>query len=267
MLEVLDPRDVQAGRAATPLSQTVTGCLVPGANGCSAGPRAAGSGRVHLAQVAQNSTFSPKMPVSGTLMYLHKFCSCLTPGKVLFVISFISRVCFYKGEEKKRGVTDWVHFSPSGFNKDLVTNSKADTRCTSPSFSLGWGEFPCSQINFQNFLISLSAPRATYFLNNLKWQLWNTFKVQVLFIRPELCLSELCGSANKVQNSMPAGLNQASKPFIMHMLKPWQSFKQTFLFWTVSITSHVIKGWNNFCHWLATLVYGNKTKSAVSCMK
>lgn len=200
-------------------------------------------------------------------MYLYKFCSYLTLGKVLFVISFISRAYFYKGEEIKKGVTDWVHFSPSGFNKYSVMNLKADIRCISLSFPTGWGAFPCSQISFQNFLINLSTARGTYFLNNLKWQLLNTLKVQVLLIIPELCLSEWCASGNKAQNSIQAGLKQASKPFIMHMLKLVQSFKQTYFFWTVSITSHVIKGWPNFCHWLATLVFGNKTVSAVSCMK
>lgn len=178
---------------------------------------------------------------------------------------YLKGVLLQGGRKKKKGVTEYI-FHPQ-VSTSIWSEFKVDIRCMHLSFPTGWGAFPCSQVNFQNFLINLSTARVTYFLNNLKWQLLNTFKVQVLLIIPELYPSELCASGNKAQNSIQTRLNHSSKPFIMRMLKPLQTFKQTYLFWTVSITSHIIKGWNNFCHWLATLVFGNKTKSAVSCMK
>lgn len=144
----------------------------------------------------------------------------------------LSQGCaFTRGKEKKG--CNWVHFSPSGFNKYLVMNLKAAMRCLRLTFPTGWGAFPRSQINFQNFLINLSAARAPHSLNNLKWQLLNTFKVQVLLITPEFCLSDLCASGNKAQHSIQAGLNQASKPFLKHVLKPLWSCKQIDLVWTI----------------------------------
>lgn len=112
-------------------------------------------------------------------------------------------------------------------------NLKAAMRCVRLTFPTGWGAFPCSQINFQNFLINLSAARAPQSPNNFKWQFLNTFKVQVLLITPELCLSDLSASGNKAQHSIQAGLNQASKPFLKHVLKPLQCCEQTDLVWTI----------------------------------
>lgn len=152
-------------------------------------------------------------------------------GKCCLLWDLSQGCAFTRGKEKKG--CNWAHFSPSGFNKYLVMHLKAAMRCVRLTFPTGWGAFPCSQINFQNFLINLSAARAPHSPNNLKWQLLNTFKVQVLLITPELCLSDLCASGNKAQHSIQAGLNQASKPFLKHVLKPLWSSKQTDLVWTI----------------------------------
>lgn len=133
-------------------------------------------------------------------------------------------------------------------------------RCVRLTFPTGWGAFPCSQINFQNFLINLSAARAPHSSNNLKWQLLNTFKVQVLLITPELCLSDLCASGDKAQHSIQAGLNQASKPLVKHVPKPLQSCKHTDLVW--NIKHYFTLNWVGITFTMgATLLLG--TKSAV----
>lgn len=167
-------------------------------------------------------------------MYSHEFCSYLPLGKRLLVVCFISKVCIYKGEGKEKGVTDYM-FPPQ------VSTSIGLWTAEQSLGGWGWvfpsgGAFPHTQINFKNLLINLPAAKVTDVLN-LNWQLLNRLKVQVLLIILKLCLSELCASGNKAHNSIWAGLNQASKPFIMHILKPLQGFKQTYLFWTVSITS------------------------------